>query len=408
MGRRVKRYILLLLFLLLPSQAALGQDHSSGPIRLVKVPTSLLQAQADQKGDPSPKAFTRSDVFRPVNHFPHLWTSWSIEALVRAVAVDPVYVWIGTTHGVLRYNRAEDNHTLYTTRDGLMSNVILTIRPDPKTGGAWFGTYGGGLTHFNGASWMTYTPFGAGITASYGANWKPYQTGQGLGDLWVYDLTFDSDGKMWVATWKGASRFDGKIFKTYTTKDGLADSWVYTMSLDRKGHFWFGTEGGVTFHDGKNWKTWTHQDGLGAEAPDEAEERPSYYPLPTPRHHQQQSKQVMSYNPNYVLCSVIDQQGRIWFGTWGAGLARFDGKKWKNYTTKDGLAGNVVNALAMDKDGVLWIGTNGGVSRMDRKGFVNYNQSSGIVSDSVYAIAVDEENHKWFGSYGGLTRYTGP
>jgi ligand-binding sensor domain-containing protein len=129
--------------------------------------------------------------------------------------------------------------------------------------------------------------------------------------------------------------------------------------------------------------------------------------MPIP-HHQQQSKEVQTYNPNYVLSSVIDQKGHVWFGTWGAGLARFDGKQWRNYTTQDGLPGNIINTLAVDRKGLLWIGTNGGVSRYDQNSFINYNRETGLFSDAVYAIAVDEQNHKWFGTYGGLTRFTGP
>ena len=368
---------------------------------------------------------TVSGEFRPSTLYPELWTSWAIGALVRALAVDPRHLWVGTTNGVIRYNRQDESQTVYTTKDGLLSNIILTINPDLKSqssapsgsggrssgltgsgSGVWIGTYGGGLSHFDGASWKTYTPYGGGVTASYGVDWQPYQPGQGLGDLWVYDLAFDPRGTLWIATWKGVSRFDGKAFKTYKTEDGLVDAWVYTLSLDPKGYFWFGTEGGVTFYNRQRWKSWTHKDGLGATLPQE-KEAVQAYPLPIP-HHQEQSKQVQSYNPNYVISSVVDRQGNVWFGTWGAGLSRFDGKHWKNYTSHDGLSGNVINSLAIDRDGVLWIGTNGGVSRYAQRGFINYSKETGLLADTIYAIAIDDQNNKWFGTLGGLTRYTGP
>jgi ligand-binding sensor domain-containing protein len=62
----------------------------------------------------------------------------------------------------------------------------------------------------------------------------------------------------------------------------------------------------------------------------------------------------------------------------------------------------------MDRQGILWIGTNGGASRYDQNQFVNYNKAAGLFSDTVYSIVIDEENHKWFGTYGGVTLYTGP
>jgi ligand-binding sensor domain-containing protein len=392
----------MILGIALSAQQAIPSDL--GPMTKLSASIVLQVAQKDGDRGVSP------DPFRPSYRYPELWTTWAIGALVRALAIDPSYVWIGTTDGVIQYHRQDESQKVYTTKDGLLSNIILTIEPDPASSttnkGAWFGTYGGGLTHFDGESWKTYTPYGNGGTASYGPAWHLYTPAQGLGDLWVYDLVFDSKGTLWVATWKGVSRFDGKSFKTYRKEDGLIDAWVYTLTLDPKGSFWFGTEGGVTFYNGRSWKSWTHEDGLGAalskdELPKEG------YPIPVP-HHQQQYKEVQTYNPNYVICSAIDSKGNLWFGTWGAGLARFDGKRWKNFTTQDGLTGNVVNSLAIDRGGVLWIGTDKGVSRYDQKGFINYNRETGLFSDPVYAIVIDEQNNKWFGTYGGLTRYTGP
>jgi len=385
------------------------KTHSSKPIRLTKLSHPIATPVARQGGETD----SVLDQFRPSNLYPELWTTWAIGALVRALSVGPNYLWVGTADGIIRYNRQNESQTVYTTKDGLLSNIVLTIKPevnhatsDKQATGVWFGTYGGGLSHFDGSSWKTYTPYGAGAPASYGSEWHVYRPGDGLGDLWVYDLAYDKKGTLWVATWKGVSRFNGQSFKTYDTQDGLIDSWVYTLSLDPKGHFWFGTEGGVTFYNGRNWKSWTHQDGLGAPQPKGKQITPTY-PIPIP-HHQQDSKQVKTYNPNYVLCSVIDTKGYVWFGTWGAGLSRFDGKRWKNFTTKDGLSGNIVNSLALDQQGVLWIGTHGGLSRYDQNGFVSYNKDSGLFNDTVYSIAIDEKNHKWIGTYGGLTRYTGP
>ncbi len=382
------------------------QDSDFG--KLIRVPDARVAQSPASPGSPE----SLPPDFRPSYLFPQFWTTWSIGALVRAIGVDSQHLWVGTTDGVIRYRRKDEAQTIFTARDGLLSNIILTIHPtgdDRKgpPGGAWIGTYGGGLSHFDGQSWKTYTPYGRGVTTAYGPDWKAYGPGEGLGDLWVYDIAYDPRGTLWVATWKGVSRFDGKSFKTFTTQDGLVDPWVYTLSPGPDGTFWFGTEGGVTYYDGRRWKSWTHRDGLGAAVSPEEDSPAIRYPAPVP-HHQKEPKQVQTSNPNYVLSSVIDREGSIWFGTWGAGLARFDGKHWKNFTKKDGLPGNIINALTLDRDGVLWIGTDGGVSRYDGKRFTNYDRASGLLNDMVYAIVIDEQNHKWFGSYGYLTRFTGP
>jgi hypothetical protein len=190
------------------------------------------------------------------------WTSWAIGALIRGLAPDGDNLWIGTTNGLIRFHKKNESYKVFTTKDGLMNNIIVSILVGPD-GGKWIGTYGGGLQYYDDEQWRVFTPYGRGTT-HYGPQWVSYSPGEGLGDLWVYSALFDPGGVLWVATWKGVSRFDGKVFKTLSTGDGMVDKWVYTINVDRDGSLWFGTEGGVNRYDGKNWDVWTHQDGLGA------------------------------------------------------------------------------------------------------------------------------------------------
>jgi ligand-binding sensor domain-containing protein len=65
-----------------------------------------------------------------------------------------------------------------------------------------------------------------------------------------------------------------------------------------------------------------------------------------------------------VWAIAVDGEGAIWFGTDG-GVSRFDGQTWTTYTEEDGLAFSDVNVIAVDGEGALWFGTNGGgVSRL--------------------------------------------
>jgi hypothetical protein len=58
----------------------------------------------------------------------------------------------------------------------------------------------------------------------------------------------------------------------------------------------------------------------------------------------------------------IDVAGHPWFGTMN-GVSWFNGSSWTSYTAKDGLAGNLVEAIAMDPSGSIWFGS-GGVSEL--------------------------------------------
>jgi hypothetical protein len=63
--------------------------------------------------------------------------------------------------------------------------------------------------------------------------------------------------------------------------------------------------------------------------------------------------------------------GNKWIGTWGGGLAKFDGVNWIVYNTSNfGLPDNYVSAIAIDKQGNKWIGTVGGGLAVYREGGV--------------------------------------
>jgi len=115
-----------------------------------------------------------------------------------------------------------------------------------------------------------------------------------------------------------------------------------------------------------------------------------------------------SYNPNYVFALKVAKKNEVWAGTWGGGVARFDGKSWKNFTTTDGLAGNIVYSMEIAPDGVYWFGTNHGVSRYDGETWKRYDRSHGLLDDNVYALAVTKDGQIWAGTKRGVTRLGHP
>jgi len=94
----------------------------------------------------------------------------------------------------------------------------------------------------------------------------------------------------------------------------------------------------------------------------------------------------------------------VWAGTWGGGVARYDGKRWTNLSKKDGLAGNIVYSIAQHKDGAFWFGTNRGVSRYDGKSWQNFGQKEGLLDENVYALAIAPTGEVWVGTRLGVAR----
>jgi ligand-binding sensor domain-containing protein len=308
---------------------------------------------------------------------------------VRSLAVDESResLWVGTSVGVLEIDlTGREIKQVFTREQGLANEYVFAIGLAP-TGEVWFGTNAGGASTYKDGNWKTYFPM------------------HGLADYWVYSFAFDDAGDVWIGTWEGVSKFSPGtgVFTTY--RDELINIWIYGIDIDSAGRIWFGTEGGVSMFDGDEWRSWTHEDGLGAPNLQSLPESPNTGVGTRSRHDLSVSVGTgESYNANYVFAAKSDRLGRgVWFGTWGGGVSLFDGEDtWTSYTMTDGLAGNIVYAIAQEPDGTLWFGTNRGASKFDGETWTTYLH--GLPAPDVYAIAIEADGSIWLGTKGAVTR----
>src|SRR6185295_10191355 len=77
-----------------------------------------------------------------------------------------------------------------------------------------------------------------------------------------------------------------------------------------------------------------------------------------------------------VNAIVEDSFGYLWMGTSGGGLARFDGREFKIYSTLDGLLSNVVTSLFIDSKQNIWIVHPRGLTRFDGIEFKKFQQET--------------------------------
>lgn len=66
----------------------------------------------------------------------------------------------------------------------------------------------------------------------------------GLPSNYTSGIIQDNDGYIWIATPKGAVRYDGKTMKTYTVDDGLTTNEIVGFFKDGIGRIWFNCFGG--------------------------------------------------------------------------------------------------------------------------------------------------------------------
>jgi ligand-binding sensor domain-containing protein len=154
---------------------------------------------------------------------------------VYAVAVDPQQrVWLGTEGGISMFD-GQAWHA-WTHNDGLGA---------PNTGNLPLSTNTG---------LGTRTRHDLNVQVSGSETYNPN---------YVFCLHVDPKGQVWAGTWGGGvSRFDGRQWTNYTVKDGLASNIVYSIAQDASGTLWFGTHQGLTRYDGRRWQTFTRNEGL--------------------------------------------------------------------------------------------------------------------------------------------------
>lgn len=105
-------------------------------------------------------------------------------------------------------------------------NYIVALLVD-SDGIVWCGTWGGGLSRFDGSNWTNLT------------------VDDGLPGNHVFMLHEDPDGHLWVGTNQGLARRDGDSFKNFTTEDGLFSNRVFSMTTANDGSRWVGSFGGA-------------------------------------------------------------------------------------------------------------------------------------------------------------------
>lgn len=310
------------------------------------------------------------------------------DVYVRSLAIEAEgnALWVGTSTGVLEIDLASHElRNTFTRDDGLANEYVFAIFVDSR-GYKWFGTNAGGTSRYRDGQWDVYFPM------------------HGLADYWIYSFAEQKNGPLWIGTWAGANSVDLDTMEFKTWVRELVNEWVYAIDIDAQDRVWFGTEGGISLYDGTSWRHWTHADGLGAENVDNNPASPNTGLGTRSRHDLgvlMQGKET--YNPNYVFSLVVDDQERVWAGTWGGGVGMYDGTQWRNYTTRDGLAGNIVYSIAIDADGVYWFGTNHGLTRHDGSTWITYDRHTGLLDDNVYAIATTAGGDIWVGTRRGVS-----
>ncbi len=107
-----------------------------------------------------------------------------------------------------------------------------------------------------------------------------------------------------------------------------------------------------------------------------------------------------------VYSIYIAPDNSQWLGT-DAGVAKHVGHNalegWTIIDKKSGLADNKVQAIKANSKGTFYFGTVNGLSVYDGENLINYSTDNGLVSNNILTISIDKNDVVWIGTDKGVT-----
>jgi ligand-binding sensor domain-containing protein/signal transduction histidine kinase/DNA-binding response OmpR family regulator len=298
-------------------------------------------------------------------------------------------LWLGTDQGIYQFNletflhsqnpnikveHIEENPNEF----GLSYRSVRTIFQD-RDKNVWIGTYTGGINFISSLPEKFRL-----ITKEQGKNGPSYNK--------IWGMCEDKAGNFWIGTDGGGINVYNPSFvklKEINQRSGLSDNAVLSAICDSEGLLWFGTfQGGVNCIDPNNFRI---------------------------THYLHQQKGPNEISDNNIRAIYESRDKKIWFGTDAGGLCCYDKKatKFTTYTTKNsGISYDAIRAVIQDKNGILWVGSYGeglnrfNVQKNEFKTYLHDNiDSTSIVGNTIQALLIDKQDRLWIGTTEGLSLF---
>ena len=261
-----------------------------------------------------------------------------------------------------------------------------------------------------------------------------------LGSNVISDIVVDRDGYLWCCSRdRGFFRYDGTRWTIYdrTTLSGLLSNDVVSVAVDENNNKWFGTwgKGIILVGQDSSFQFYHAENGYLAGIPND----PTYAVVTDMvvdpsgtlwllNYYALTNQPLLSVTPDgiwtrygihegitttFLTVIAVDAQGKKWIGSSDKGLfilhdngspaEKSDDPPIGRLTTSHGLESNQITALAVDRDGMVWIGTPRGL-------YTYFNESLyrryGLPSDNITALEIDGVNNVWVGTNVGAAYFS--
>ena len=317
-------------------------------------------------------------------------------------------LWVGTDRGLSCFE--EEGLQVLSTEDGLPGNVVTRVVVAP-----------------DGSVWFTCPQSGADrdILCRYdGKSVTRYGREQGLGTGVIGGLHVDADGTVWVGAggsngrggwsagpvtgvWRSERSQEGIRFAPLAPSAGLSDLRVGAIQRAANGRLWVASMGVVKLFDGRSSQVVSIPGNTLTAVPST---NGDVWVGTDSGAFRWNERILTSWDENNgyggtVNAIAVAANGVTWFGG-PRGLTRSESADSPPVAVeKSGLLSGNVWSLLMDRDGLLWIGSDNGVARYDGSAWSLISESDGLPGATIYAIHQAPDGAMWFGTDGGLVRY---
>jgi signal transduction histidine kinase/ligand-binding sensor domain-containing protein len=224
----------------------------------------------------------------------------------------------------------------------------------------------------------------------------------------IYALAAAGDGALWIGTTEGLTEYRGGRFRTLTTKDGLPDNLILWLHVSRSGDLWIVGEDSMSRLTGGKFTSWRVTSDIPMNSVREiSEDRQGnlYLAGDNTIVRFRGGKFTTVLQPALLGTSVltsgviVDRAANLWVLS-TRGLMQF-GKLSHTFGPAEGVTTQFNNSrgtLLEDRDGNIWVGTNGGIGRLE-------NGRVQVLSDAGGRLLLeDREGDLWAGSDTGLAQ----